>query len=316
MRKLPIGRQDFGLVRMKNMAYVDKTGIMYRMIKGCRQCFIARPPCFGKSLLLNALESLFSKGTEMFRGLAIEKLWTEKACKVLHPGFSGIDCRSAEAFEREAVSELLLEAEHAGIIDREKPEYRGCKTIAGLFRKIAVCAEDLSMVLLIDEYDSPLRHSLQDREASGAVSAHLRAFYSVVRQYEGRFRFIFVTGIMRFSNQIFGYGQSISDISRDPQYGALPGFTEEEIRECSGRSSGKGPRLFSTRALMMLLMMRPAVWWSVSGGTAADTALTMNAQCVFSSPGRCFSSSPPAAGKHSLTAGSWKAEAGPISRRA
>ena len=50
MRKLPIGRQDFGLVRMKNMAYVDKTGIMYRMIKGCRQCFIARPPCFGKSL--------------------------------------------------------------------------------------------------------------------------------------------------------------------------------------------------------------------------------------------------------------------------
>lgn len=91
MRKLPIGRQDFGLVRMKNMAYVDKTGIMYRMIKGCRQCFIARPPCFGKSLLLNALESLFSKGTEMFSGLAIEKLWTGKTFKVLHLDFSGID---------------------------------------------------------------------------------------------------------------------------------------------------------------------------------------------------------------------------------
>ena len=170
----------------------------------------------------------------MFRGLAIGKLWTEKTCMVQHPGFSGIDCSSAEAFERAAVSKLLLEAHHAGIIDREKPEYRGCKTIAGLFRKIAVCAEDLSMVLLIDEYDSPLRHSLEDREAFDAVSAHLRAFYSVVRQYEGRFRFIFVTGIMRFSNQIFGYGQSISDISSDPQYGALLGFTEEEVRECFG----------------------------------------------------------------------------------
>ena len=234
MRKLPKGTQSFNAVRSMDMAYVDKTDIMYRMIKSCRQCFIARPPCFGKSLLLNALESLFSKGTEMFSGLAIEKLWTGKTFKVLHLDFSGIDCSSAESFERAAVSKLLLVAHHAGIIDREKPEYSRCGTIADLFREMAVRAEEQSMVLLIDEYDSPLRHSLQDREAFEAVSAHLRAFYSVVRQYEGRFRFIFVTGIMRFSNQIFGYGQSISDIGSDPEYGALLGFTEEEIRECFG----------------------------------------------------------------------------------
>ena len=108
MRKLPIGTQSFNLVRSRDMAYADKTGVMYRMIKNFRQCFIARPPCFGKSLLLNALESLFSKGTEMFRGLAIEKLWTEKTCMVQHPGFSGIDCSSAEAFERAAVSNCCL----------------------------------------------------------------------------------------------------------------------------------------------------------------------------------------------------------------
>ena len=204
MRKLPKGTQSFNAVRSMDMAYVDKTDIMYRMIKSCRLCFIARPPCFGKSLLLNALESLFSKGTEMFSGLAIEKLWTGKTFKVLHLDFSGIDSSSAESFERAAVSKLLLVAHHAGIIDREKPEYSRCGTIADLFREMAVRAEEQSMVLLIDEYDSPLRHSLQDREAFEAVSAHLRAFYSVVRQYEGRFRFIFVTGIMRFSNQIFG----------------------------------------------------------------------------------------------------------------
>ena len=77
------------------------------------------PTLLREEPFLTALESLFSKGTEMFRGLAIGKLWTEKTCMVQHPDFSGIDCRSAEAFEREAVSELLLEAEHAGIIDRE-----------------------------------------------------------------------------------------------------------------------------------------------------------------------------------------------------
>ena len=234
MRELPIGTQSFNLVRMMDMAYVDKTDLICRLVEDHDQCFIARPPCFGKSLLITALESLFSKGTEMFRGLALGKLWTEKTYKVLHFDFSGIDCSSEEAFEMAAVSKLRLAAHHAGFIDREEPEYRKCGTIADLFREIAVRAEDLSMVLLIDEYDSPLRHSLQDREAFEAVSSRLRAFYSVVRQYEGRFRFIFVTGIMRFSSRISGYGQSIYDISSDPQYGALLGFTEEEIRECFG----------------------------------------------------------------------------------
>lgn len=135
MRKLPKGTQSFNAVRSMDMAYVDKTDIMYRMIKSCRQCFIARPPCFGKSLLLNALESLFSKGTEMFSGLAIEKLWTGKTFKVLHLDFSGIDSSSAESFERAAVSKLLLVAHHAGIIDREKPEYSRCGTIADLSGK-------------------------------------------------------------------------------------------------------------------------------------------------------------------------------------
>ena len=89
MRKLPKGTQSFNAVRSMDMAYVDKTDIMYRMIKSCRQCFIARPPCFGKSLLLNALESLFSKGREMFKGLAIEKLWTEMVCKMIRFSFAG-----------------------------------------------------------------------------------------------------------------------------------------------------------------------------------------------------------------------------------
>ena len=90
MKKLPIGEQDFEFVRTKDMVYVDKTDIIYQMIKNSRMNFISRPRRFGKSLLVSTLESLFSRGTEMFKGLAIEKLWTETTYKVLRFDFSGI----------------------------------------------------------------------------------------------------------------------------------------------------------------------------------------------------------------------------------
>ena len=78
MKELPTGTQSFDMIRSADMVYVDKTAIIYRMIKSGRQNFISRPRRFGKSLLVSTLESLFSRGTEMFKGLAIEKLWTDR----------------------------------------------------------------------------------------------------------------------------------------------------------------------------------------------------------------------------------------------
>ena len=94
MKELPIGMQGFDAIRTGDMVYVDKTDIIYRMVKNNRQCFISRPRRFGKSLLVSTLESLFSRGTEMFKGLAIEKLWTERTYRVLRFDFSGIQCDS------------------------------------------------------------------------------------------------------------------------------------------------------------------------------------------------------------------------------
>ena len=78
------------------MVYVDKTASIYQMIKSGRQFFISRPRRFGKSLLVSTLESLFSKGTEMFKGLAIEKVWTDKTYKVIHLDFSGVMARTED----------------------------------------------------------------------------------------------------------------------------------------------------------------------------------------------------------------------------
>jgi len=74
MRKLSARVQDSGLIRSGDMFYAGKTDIICRMIREHDPCFLARPHFFGKSLLVSALESLFSKDREMFKGLAIEKL--------------------------------------------------------------------------------------------------------------------------------------------------------------------------------------------------------------------------------------------------
>ena len=117
MKELPIGVQNFDSVITNGLVYVDKTAIINQMIKNRRMNFISRPRRFGKSLLVSTLESLFSRGTEMFKGLAIEKLWTDKTYRVLRFDFSGIECGSVEKFQKDAVEKFLDVAKEAGVLD-------------------------------------------------------------------------------------------------------------------------------------------------------------------------------------------------------
>ena len=233
MKMLPTGTQSFNVIRSSDMVYVDKTASIYQMIKSGRQFFISRPRRFGKSLLVSTLESLFSKGTEMFKGLAIEKVWTDKTYKVIHLDFSGVMARTEDEFNESAKNMIFALTE--GIIDREKPEYSKCKTIAELFREIAVRAEDLSLVLLIDEYDAPLNFNLQNKEVFSAINLQIRSFYTVIKQFEGKFRFIFVTGVSRFNKvALFSAGSSIADITYGSEFSSMFGYTEDEIKTYFG----------------------------------------------------------------------------------
>ena len=234
MKKLPIGKQSFDALRAGGMVYVDKTGIIFRMIENNDQCFISRPRRFGKSLLVSTLESLFSRGTEMFKGLAIEKLWTDKTYRVLHFDFSGLECGSVESFQKDAVEKFLDVAKKAGVLDRQETaaEYR---TIKILMNRICLMAEDSSMVLLVDEYDSPLNANLGNPEVFSGIRKAIYDFYSSVKENSGRFRFIFVTGVSRFDRTaVFGDGPVIQDLSLNPLYGTLLGYTEDEITQYFG----------------------------------------------------------------------------------
>ena len=70
----PIGIQNFEKIRNDGYFYIDKTALIYQMVKTGGYYFLSRPRRFGKSLLLSTLESYFSGKKELFEGLAMGKL--------------------------------------------------------------------------------------------------------------------------------------------------------------------------------------------------------------------------------------------------
>ena len=174
MKELPIGVQDFETLMTNGMVYVDKTDIIYRMIENYRWNFIARPRLFGKSLLVSTLESLFSRGTLMFKGLAIEKLWTDKTYKVIHLAFSRLSCRSAEEFDLKARELFLGELVRLGFPRETIESCSRCVDLQDMayeaFSDTGLC----SLVLLLDSGRSSIRSadsmmpSGKTREASAS----------------------------------------------------------------------------------------------------------------------------------------------------
>lgn len=85
-------------------------------------------------------------------------------------------------------------------------------------------------VVLVDEYDAPIvNHIGTDRPLEAAVE-ELRDFFRVLKDDEGWLYGAFVTGITRFARaHLFSAANNFLDISDLPRYGALCGFTEDEV---------------------------------------------------------------------------------------
>lgn len=226
MKPLPLGRSTFSTLRARNEIYVDKTELIYRLAQFDSKIFLARPRRFGKSLLVSTFESLFKSGIANFRNLAIEKLWDDKTYPVIRLDFSKVkNTADIKQFE-ETFQNYLLEAfSSVGFcFDPNRTSF---------FSQLDTWTQNLpgsSLVLLIDEYDAPLTGNLDNPGLFNAICDVLSQFFSLLKSNEGCLRFFFMTGITKFSNtSIFSAFNNLQDISLDPLYGALLGYTGEEI---------------------------------------------------------------------------------------
>ena len=220
---------DFGELIDNNCIYVDKTAIINQFASKKGPFFISRPRRFGKSTLINTLHELFSHGLEKFKGLKIEPLWKDKTYKVLHLDFSSYNFLSEINFNNYFYEDLKQEFLSIGL--KVNDSTLDTKIPALLVDNVLKNnPSDQKIVLLIDEYDTPLSAVLNNEKEFIARRDILYSFYSKLKQYQGRFRFIFITGVTYYSHtSIFSAFNHLTDLTLDSDYGALLGYTSDEL---------------------------------------------------------------------------------------
>ena len=229
MVNYPIGIQTFDKIREGGYLYVDKTKYIYEVTHPGQYVFLSRPRRFGKSLLTSTLEAYFSGRKDLFKGLAIEKLEKEwKQYPVLHFDLSDIKKGTVEDFEDSVNSSLASMEETYGVV----------KTADNLATRFKELVERIykrtgkQVVVLIDEYDAPLLTVLHDPERLEKMRTALQSFYSPIKKLDPYLRFVFITGITKFSQlSIFSQLNNLKNISMKPQYAAICGITQKELED-------------------------------------------------------------------------------------
>lgn len=228
LKLYPVGIQTFERIRKENKLYIDKTEYVYRMTHsgGC-YFFLSRPRRFGKSLLVSTFESYFSGKKELFEGLAIEKLeqeWMEYP--VLHFDMSGGKHMEKEQLEDYLSNRLEAEERKWGITHTK----RGANDRLTELITTAYEISGKQVVVLIDEYDAPMLDVAHDKETLDVLRNVMRNFFSPLKMCEPMLRFVFLTGITKFSQvSIFSELNNIKNISLDDEYAGVCGITKEEL---------------------------------------------------------------------------------------
>lgn len=226
-RLYPLGIQTFSEIRRRDMLYVDKTEYVYRMASSGKFFFLSRPRRFGKSLLVSTFQSYFEGRKELFKGLAIEKFeheWTEYP--VLHFDMSGGKHLDKEQLNRYLLSVLTENENRFGIkADAIDPNIRLMNLIKSLYQQTGK-----QVVVLIDEYDAPLLDVAHQDDNLIELRYIMRNFYSPLKLSEPYLRFVFLTGITKFSQlSIFSELNNIKNISMDEPYSGICGITKDEL---------------------------------------------------------------------------------------
>ncbi len=228
LKLYPIGIQTFEEIINRDLLYIDKTEYIYRMAhSGGKHFFLGRPRRFGKSLLVSTMQSYFEGKKELFEGLAIEKLekeWTEYP--VLHFDMSGGKHMEGNQLEEYLGYRLQDEERKWGITE----PVRGANNRLIALINTAYEKTGKQVVVLIDEYDAPMLDVAHEKEQLDVLRNIMRNFYSPLKYSEAKLRFVFLTGITKFSQlSIFSELNNIANISMRDDYAGICGITKEEL---------------------------------------------------------------------------------------
>ena len=228
LKRLPVGIQTFSEIKALDCLYIDKTEYIWNMIHLSKYIFLSRPRRFGKSLLVSTIQSYFEGRKDLFKGLfieTVEKEWTQYP--VLRFSMASGKHMEKEQLERYLLYILEENERRFGITSESKdPNVRLKNLITTAYEKTGK-----QVVVLIDEYDAPLLDVVHEETSLPVLRNEMRNFYSPLKDCDPYLKFVFLTGITKFSQlSIFSELNNLTNISMDESYAAVCGITMEEVQ--------------------------------------------------------------------------------------
>lgn len=228
--KYPVGIQTFEKIITQGMTYVDKTDLVYKLANGSQNNFLSRPRRFGKSLLVTTLQAYFEGRKELFKGLAIEKLeknWVKYP--VIHLDMSRGKYYSVENTHAVLNGILSFYENQYGLDVAPEKRLNYSDRLVSIIQK-AYAQTGKQVVILIDEYDAPMLDCISNEALQSQIRDIMRDFFSPLKANEGIERFVFLTGITKFSQlSIFSELNNIVNISMKDEFSAICGITRQEV---------------------------------------------------------------------------------------
>jgi len=231
MKKLPLAITTFEKIRdkQKNYLYIDKTDIAYQLINRGEYYFLSRPRRFGKSLFIDTLSDLFKGKKVLFEGLSVYKQWDWDS----HYPVINISLNSGSFDSKEGIIERILDIldqvkKHLGVSCKKNHSIPSCfnELIENVYEKY-----QQKVVILIDEYDKPILDNISNKETALIAREILKSFYSVIKDNDRYLKFVFITGVSKFSKMnLFSGLNNLTDITTRPEYASVCGYTHHDIK--------------------------------------------------------------------------------------
>ncbi|WP_194848315.1 ATP-binding protein [Candidatus Neptunochlamydia vexilliferae] len=228
MKKLPIGVQSIREILEEDQVYIDKTMFAKDLITTGKHYFISRPRRFGKSLFINTLEEIFKGNKELFKDCKIyESGYDWQKYPVLYLDFSKIASRTPDHLETALQVRLeIIAKEHDISIVTTDIQVALDTLVVRLSNKYRK-----KVAVLIDEYDKPIIDHLEDLDVARKNRDILKDFFGTIKSLDKHLKFTFITGISKFSRvSLFSALNNLNDITMEPKYAGMMGYTEEELR--------------------------------------------------------------------------------------
>lgn len=226
---LPLNIQNFEKLRKNQCLFVDKTELIYNIIcHDSPNIFLSRPRRFGKSLIVSILKEIFSGRKDLFSDLWIEGKIDWRPYPVIH--LDMLKLSAADPAELNASLSIMLKRIAAGFnltLENGPVKSQFNDLLMGTSQK-----QGSPVVVLVDEYDKPIIDHIGALDIARQNRDILKNLYEALKANEEFIHFVFITGVSKFSKvSVFSGLNNITDISLDPRFATLAGFTEDELQD-------------------------------------------------------------------------------------